>query len=92
MPPAAKSDKMKLKRIKKKRRDLCFSKLIKEIATKVVAEVAPHLNKSIKLQSAAIMALQKASEAFLVIKFEDMVLRALKASRVTKLPISIAWK
>ena len=92
MPPAAKSDKMKLKRIKKKRRDLCFSKLIKEIATKVVAEVTSYLNKSIKFQSAAIMALQKASEAFLVIKFEDMVFRALKASRVTKVPISIAWK
>ena len=36
------------------------------IATKLVAEVAPHLNKSIKFQSAAIMALEDASEAFLV--------------------------
>ena len=62
------------------------------IATKLVAEVAPHLNKSIKFQSAAMMALQDASEAFLVMKFEDMVLRAFKASKVTKLPISIAWK
>ena len=92
MPPAAKSDKMKLKRIKKLRHALCFSKLIREIATKVVAEVAPHLNKSIKFQSAAIMALQDASEAFLVMKFEDLILRASKASKVTKHPISIAWK
>ena len=45
----------------------CFFKLLKEIATKLVAEVAPHLNKSTKFQSAAIMALEDASEAFLVI-------------------------
>ena len=81
MPPAASeeanSDKMKLKRIRKERHARCFLKLLKEIAIKVVAEAE---------------AFQDASEAFLVMKFEDMVLRAFKASKVTKLPISIAWK
>ena len=52
---------MKLKRIRKERHARCFLKLLKEIAIKVVAEAE---------------AFQDASEAFLVMKFEDMVLRA----------------
>ena len=65
MPPAsseeANSDKMKSKRIRKERHARCFLKLLKEIAIKVVAEAE---------------AFQDASEAFLVMKFEDTVLRA----------------
>ena len=77
MPPAAKSDKMKLKRIRKERHARCFLKLLKE--QRATKAVAPHM-KSIKFLQAAIMALQNASEAFIVMKFEDVVLRALKAS------------
>ena len=68
---------MKLKRIRKESHARCFLKLLKEIAIKVVAEAE---------------AFQDASEAFLVMKFEDLILRASKASKVTKHPISIACK
>ena len=94
MPPAsseeANSDKMKSKRIRKERHARCFLKLLKEIAIKVVAEAE---------------AFQDASEAFLCPIDEvyghgssSFYLRRIgfrlksNASRITELPISIAWK
>ena len=59
---------------------LPFSRLVREVATNVAG------NRDIRFQSAAIKALQEASEAFLVGLFEDVYLCALHAKRVTIMP------
>jgi len=61
---------------------LPFSRLIKEIAMQVAGASNPHL----RFQSSALMALQEAAEAFLVTLFEDTVLCAIHAKRVTIMP------
>ena len=59
-------------------RKLPFQRLVREIAH----EISPNLC----FQSAALMALQEASEAYIVQLFEDTNLCALHAHRVTILP------
>jgi len=61
---------------------LPFSRLIREIAVKVCSA-------DMRFQSAAIMALQEAAEAYLVTLFEDTVLCAVHAKRVTIMPKDI---
>ena len=56
---------------------LPFSRLVREVATNVAG------TRDIRFQSAAIKALQEASEAFLVGLFEDVSLCAIHAKRVT---------
>ena len=58
---------------------LPFSRLIRECAAKFCAS-------DTRFQSAAIMALQEAAEAYLVTLFEDSVLCAIHAKRVTIMP------
>jgi len=60
---------------------LPFSRLVREICQKVAAGVG-----ELRFQSAAIKALQEASEAFLVGLFEDVCLCAIHAKRVTIMP------
>ena len=57
-----------------------FSRLIREI----VQDVSPI--KDLRFQKTALMALQEASEAFLVMLFEDVLLCAIHAKRVTIMP------
>jgi len=59
-----------------------FSRLIREVAQSVVGYNVTEF----RFQSAAIMALQEAAEAFLVTLFEDTVLCAIHAKRVTIMP------
>lgn len=56
--------------------------------SRVIREVAQALGgtRDLRFQTAAIMALQEASEAFLVTLFEDCVLCAIHARRVTVMP------
>lgn len=56
-------------------RKLPFQRLVKEIASEFKAEL--------RFQSSAVLALQEASEAFLVGLFEDTNLLAIHAKRVT---------
>jgi len=58
---------------------LPFSRLIKEIAQE-------RSNKGLRFQSSAIMALQEAAESYLVQLFEDTLLCAIHARRVTVMP------
>eukprot|EP00092_Neocalanus_flemingeri_P026228 GFUD01028429.1.p1 GENE.GFUD01028429.1~~GFUD01028429.1.p1 ORF type:complete len:249 (-),score=66.17 GFUD01028429.1:129-875(-) len=58
---------------------LPFSRLIRELAAQICSA---HM----RFQSAAIMALQEAAEAYLVTLFEDTVLCAIHAKRVTVMP------
>ena len=59
---------------------LPFSRLVREVATNVAG------TRDLRFQSAAIKALQEASEAFLVGLFEDVSLCAIHAKRVTIMP------
>jgi len=59
---------------------LPFSRLIREIVQDVSSI------KDLRFQKTALMALQEASEAFLVMLFEDMLLCAIHAKRVTIMP------
>jgi len=59
---------------------LPFSRLIREI----VQDVSPI--KDLRFQKTALMALQEASESFLVMLFEDVLLCAIPANRVTIMP------
>lgn len=63
-------------------RALPFSRLIREVAQSVLGYSMP----DVRFQSAAIMALQEAAEAYLVTLFEDTVLCAIHAKRVTIMP------
>ena len=56
---------------------------------RLVREVALQLNPTLRFQSTAILALQEASEAFLVTMFEDVNVCALHAGRVTIQPKDI---
>lgn len=62
-------------------RKLPFSRLIREIAQ--------DFKSDLRFQSAAILAMQEASEAYLVLLFEDANLCAIHAKRVTIFPKDI---
>lgn len=62
-------------------RKLPFQRLVKEIAAEFKAEL--------RFQSSAVLALQEASEAYLVGLFEDTNLCAIHAKRVTIMPKDI---
>merc|ERR1711957_615925 len=62
-------------------RKLPFQRLVKEIAHEVKSDV--------RFQSTAILALQEATEAYLVSLFEDTNLCAIHAERVTIMPKDI---
>ena len=69
-------------------RKLPFQRLVREIANDI--DVCPaHLCGKIRFQSTAVMALQEASEAYLVGLFEDTNLCAIHARRVTIMPKDI---
>ena len=53
---------------------------------RLVREIAQKLRSDLRFQSAAVMALQEASESYLVGLFEDTNLCALHAKRVTIMP------
>ena len=53
---------------------------------RLVREIAQVLRHDLRFQSAAVMALQEASEAYLVRLFEDTNLCAIHAKRVTIMP------
>ena len=60
---------------------LPFARLIKEIAQDLSTK-----GGNLRFQSGALMALQEAAEAYLVQLFEDCVLCAIHARRVTVMP------
>ena len=53
---------------------------------RLVREIAQEFKTDLRFQSSAVMALQEASEAFLVRLFEDTNLAAIHAKRVTIMP------
>ena len=69
-------------------RKLPFQRLVREIACDHDVITSPLCGK-VRFQSAAIMALQEASEAYLVGLFEDSNLCAIHAKRVTIMPKDI---
>ena len=69
-------------------RKLPFQRLVHEIARDSEVIKSPLCGK-VRFQSAAIMALQEASEAYLVGLFEDSNLCAIHAKRVTIMPKDI---
>ena len=69
-------------------RKLPFQRLVREIAADEEVICSPLCGK-LRFQSAAIMALQEASEAYLVGLFEDSNLCAIHAKRVTIMPKDI---
>ena len=69
-------------------RKLPFQRLVREIACDSDVITSPLCGK-VRFQSAAIMALQEASEAYLVGLFEDSNLCAIHAKRVTIMPKDI---
>ena len=69
-------------------RKLPFQRLVREIASDSEVILSPLCGK-VRFQSAAIMALQEASEAYLVGLFEDSNLCAIHAKRVTIMPKDI---
>ena len=60
---------------------LPFARLIKEIAQDLSSK-----GGNLRFQSGALMAIQEAAEAYLVQLFEDCVLCAIHARRVTVMP------
>ena len=69
-------------------RKLPFQRLVREIASDPLIITSPLCGK-VRFQSAAIMALQEAAEAYLVGLFEDTNLCAIHAKRVTIMPKDI---
>lgn len=60
-----------------------FSRVVKEIAQDMASR---HNFHGLRFQSAALMALQEAAEAYMVSVFEDTVLCCVHARRVTIMP------
>ncbi|ODM86592.1 histone H3.2 [Orchesella cincta] len=58
---------------------------------RLVREIAQDFKTDLRFQSSAVMALQEASEAYLVGLFEDTNLCAIHAKRVTIMPKDINW-
>ena len=69
-------------------RKLPFQRLVREIASDSEVILSPLCGK-VRFQSAAVMALQEAAEAYLVGLFEDTNLCAIHAKRVTIMPKDI---
>ena len=69
-------------------RKLPFQRLVREIASDSEVITSPLCGK-VRFQSAAVMALQEAAEAYLVGLFEDTNLCAIHAKRVTIMPKDI---
>lgn len=65
-------------------RKLPFSRVVREIAMEVVGP-----SQTLMWKATAIMALQEAAEAYLVLLFEDALLCAVHAKRVTVTPKDI---
>ena len=55
----------------------------------LLSEIAQHFTTDLRFQSSAVMALQKASEAYLVGLYEDTYLCAIHAKRMTIMPEDI---
>ncbi|KAI0032046.1 histone H3, partial [Vararia minispora EC-137] len=64
-------------------RRLPFARVVREIALEMTTDVNERGGAMLRWQSSAILALQEASEAFLVHLFEDANLCAIHAKRVT---------
>ena len=58
---------------------------------RLVREIAQDIKTDLRFQSAAILCLQEASEAYLVGLFEDTNLCTIHAKRVTIMPKDIQW-
>mmetsp|Transcript_26066 Transcript_26066/g.35994 ORF Transcript_26066/g.35994 Transcript_26066/m.35994 type:complete len:146 (-) Transcript_26066:1109-1546(-) len=70
-------------------RKLPFSRLVREISNTIRKETSPGTFRGlqeVRYQSAALLALQEACEAYLVGLFEDTNLAAIHAKRVTIMP------
>ncbi|EMP31825.1 Histone H3 [Chelonia mydas] len=72
--------------VKKKSTELLIRKLPFQ---RLVREIAQDFKTDLRFQSSAVMALQEASEAYLVGLFEDTNLCAIHAKRVTIMPKDI---
>ncbi|KAJ6628715.1 histone-fold-containing protein [Mycena sp. CBHHK59/15] len=66
-------------------RKLPFARLVREIASEMTTDMNDNYgpNRDLRWQSTALMALQEATEAYLVHLFEDANLCAIHAKRVT---------
>ncbi|KAH9853499.1 histone-fold-containing protein [Lenzites betulinus] len=64
-------------------RKLPFSRVVREIALDMMTDTIDYGSTGLRWQSSAILALQEATEAFLVHMFEDANLCAIHAKRVT---------
>jgi histone H3/H4 len=64
-------------------RRLPFSRVVREIALDMTTDLQTYGDAGLRWQSSAILALQEATEAFLVHLFEDANLCAIHAKRVT---------
>ncbi|KAI0307158.1 histone-fold-containing protein [Multifurca ochricompacta] len=64
-------------------RKLPFARVVREIALDMITDMGDYEAAGLRWQSSAILALQEASEAFLVHLFEDANLCAIHAKRVT---------
>ena len=65
------------------------SSIIMNLFQRLVREIAQDFKTDLRFQSSAVMALQEASEAYLVGLFEDTNLCAIHAKRVTIMPKDI---
>ena len=68
---------------------LTFSSFLQLPFQRLVREIAQDFKTDLRFQSSAVMALQEASEAYLVGLFEDTNLCAIHAKRVTIMPKDI---
>ncbi|KAH9938179.1 histone-fold-containing protein, partial [Fomitopsis serialis] len=64
-------------------RKLPFSRVVREIALDMMTDMVDYSDAGLRWQSSAILALQEATEAYLVHLFEDANLCAIHAKRVT---------
>lgn len=64
-------------------RKLPFSRVVREIALDMMTDAVEYGDNGLRWQTSAILALQEATEAFLVHMFEDANLCAIHAKRVT---------
>ncbi|TRM67719.1 histone-fold-containing protein [Schizophyllum amplum] len=64
-------------------RKLPFARLVREVALDMMTDTTQYGDAGLRWQSSAILALQEATEAFLVHLFEDANLCAIHAKRVT---------
>lgn len=64
-------------------RKLPFSRLVREIAENMTTDMNDYGDSGLRWQSSALLALQEATEAYLVHLFEDANLCAIHAKRVT---------